>query len=181
MDTDELGVILPTDFLELMAAKALPDHIPAAYWNAAGALFGYLFIEETKLGVDVIGESQLVGYPSQFPSVSMMDYNNGKPNARFWVLKLLKDNFHPGDTLVQTSVSSGSATDAQAFITPAGKKLLLVNKRNSPVELTLPAEAKSATVSVVDEATGDGAARVSAQAGDKLKLAPFAVAVVTWH
>ena len=78
-------------------------------------------------------------------------------------------------------MSSGSATDAQAFITPAGKKLLLVNKRNSPVELTLPAEAKSATVSVVDEATGDGAARVSAQAGDKLKLAPFAVAVVTWH
>ena len=45
----------------------------------------------------MIGESQLVGYPSQFPSVSMIDWKNGKPNARYWVLSLLKDNFHPGD------------------------------------------------------------------------------------
>ncbi len=182
MDTDELGVILPSDIAEIMASKALPDHIPTTYWNAAGALYGYLFIEETKLGVDVIGESQLVGYPSQFPSVSMMDYNNGKPNARYWVLRLIKDNFHPGDKLVETSVGGmGSATDAQAFITPAGKKLLVVNKRNIPIELTLPPVVKSATVSTVDEATGDGAARVSPQTGDKLQLAPFAVDVVSWR
>jgi hypothetical protein len=181
MDTDELGVILPSDIDEIMASKALPDHIPASYWNAAAALYGYLFIEETKLGIDIIGESQLVGYPSQFPSVSMMDYNNGKPNARYWVLKLIKDNFHPGDRLAKTSLGSMStAADAQAFETPAGKKLLLVNKRNSAVELTLPSDVKSAAVSVIDEATGDGPARVFQQTGDKLNLAPFAVAVVAW-
>ena len=90
-------MILPTDLAEIMSAMqnpnskgALPDRIPHAYWNAAGALYGYLFIEESKLGVDVIGESQLVGYPSQFPSVSMMNYNTGKPNARYWVVKLLR-------------------------------------------------------------------------------------------
>ena len=171
MDTDELGMILPTDLEEIAASKALPDHIPATYWNAAGALYGYLFIEEAKLGVDVIGESQLVGYPSQFPSVSMMNYNNGKPNARYWVLKLIKDNFHPGDKLVETSIGGmGSASDAQAFVTPTGKKLLLVNKRTSAVELTLPSDVKSATISAIDEATGDGPPRVSQQSGDKLKL-----------
>jgi len=57
--TDELGVILPTDGLEIAASKPLPDHIPHRYWNAAGALYGYLFVELAKLGVDVIGESQL--------------------------------------------------------------------------------------------------------------------------
>ncbi|MGH9585935.1 MAG: GH39 family glycosyl hydrolase, partial [Acidobacteriaceae bacterium] len=96
VDTDELGVILPTDGLEIRAGKAQPDHIPHVYWNAAGALYAYLYDELAKMGVDVIGESQLVGYPSQFPSVSMIDYNNGKPNARYWVLKLILDNFHPG-------------------------------------------------------------------------------------
>jgi hypothetical protein len=187
-DTDELGVILPTDIAEIMSAMenpnskgALPDHIPHAYWNAAGALYGYLFIEESRLGVDVIGESQLVGYPSQFPSVSMMNYNTGKPNARYWVLKLIKDNFHSGDTLVATTAGSGASIDAQAYITPQGKKILLVNKRNTPVEVTLPAEAKSASVSTVDEATGDIAARVSQQFGVKLPLAPYAVSVVSWQ
>ena len=48
------------------------------------------------MGIDVAGESQLVGYPSQFPDVSMMNWENGNPNARYWILKLLKDNFGPG-------------------------------------------------------------------------------------
>ena len=101
----------------------------------------------------------------------MMNYNNGKPNARYWVLKLIKDNFHPGDKLVETSIGGmGSASDAQAFVTPTGKKLLVVNKRNSAVELTLPSDVKSATISAIDQATGDGPARVSQQSGDKLKL-----------
>ncbi len=38
----------------------------------------------------MIGESQLVGYPSQFPSVTMIDWKNSKPNARFWVLSLVE-------------------------------------------------------------------------------------------
>ena len=34
----------------------------------------------------------------------MMDWTTNKPNARFWVLKLIKDNFHPGDKMVETDV-----------------------------------------------------------------------------
>jgi hypothetical protein len=128
IDTDELGVILPTD--NTPVDKVRP---PAAYWNAAGALYGFLFVELSKLGVDVIGESQLVGYPTQFPSVSMIDYDNGKPNARYWVLKLIKGNFHPGDKLVaEKPAKDGAPSDVkvQGFITPQGKKVLLVNKTN---------------------------------------------------
>lgn len=184
IDTDELGVILPTDGLEIRASKALPDHIPHRYWNAAGALYGYLFIELSKLGVDVIGESQLVGYPSQFPSVSMIDYNNGKPNARYWVLKLIKDNFHPGDKLVaekEKAEDNDQASDVtvQGFMTPQGKKVLLVNKANSEKTVVLAEDLQNASTLTVDEETGDGEPRAGKPQGSNLQLAPFAVTVLS--
>ena len=180
IDTDELGVILPTDGLEIRASKALPDHIPHRYWNAAGALYSYLYVELAKLGVDVIGESQLVGYPSQFPSVSMMDYNNGKPNARYWVLKLIKDNFHPGDKLVANKPDTGGDEFVmQGFVTPQGKKILLANKTNSEKTVTLGAGMENAATLTVDEETGDEAPRAGKAEGSTLRLAPFAVTVLS--
>jgi hypothetical protein len=175
-DTDELGVILPTD--NTPADKVAP---PAAYWNLAGSLYAYLYIELARLQIDIIGESQLIGYPTQFPSVSMMDWTNNKPNARFWVLKLIKDNFHPGDKLVETEVGGPASPDveAQAFITPNGHKLLLANKRDHAVELPLQ-DADKASALTVDLETGDGPARSVKPAGGKIKLEAFAVTVVTW-
>jgi hypothetical protein len=128
--------------------------------------------------IDIIGESQLVGYPTQYPSVSMMDWTNNKPNARFWVLKLIKDNFHPGDTLVDTS-SPSPDVEAQAFLTSAGHKLLLANKRDRVVEVELP-NAEKASALTVDESTGDGPARNVKPSESKIKLDPFAVTVVRW-
>jgi hypothetical protein len=180
-DLNELGVILPTDELENRDhGRPHPDRIPALYWNAAGSLYAYLFVELSKQGIDIIGESQLVGYPSQFPSVSMMDWKNGKPNARYWVLKLIKDNFHAGDKLVDTKLSRWSDVEGQGFETREGHKLLLLNKRNREAAITLPAEATNYTVSVVDDATGDDAPRMSQGNGNTLTLSPFAVAVVSW-
>jgi len=180
VDTNELGIILPTDGLEIAASKALPDHIPHRYWNAAGALYGFLFVELSKLGVDVIGESQLVGYPSQYPSVSMMDYNNGKPNARYWVLKLIKDNFHPGDKLAANKPQEHGSSDVliQGFITPQGKKVLLVNKANSEKKVSISSDLQNATSLTVDEETGDEAPRAGKTDGAELKMAPFAVTVL---
>ncbi len=179
IDTDELGVILPTD--NTPADKVPP---PARYWNAAGALYGYLFVELSKLGVDVIGESQLVGYPTQYPSVSMIDYTNGKPNARLWVLKLLKDNFHPGDKLVaekEQKDDDGAPSDVtvQGFITPQGKKVLLVNRVNSEKTVMLSQDLQNASTLTVDEETGDEAPRAGKAEGANLKLAPFAVTVLS--
>jgi len=92
--------------------------------------------ESFKTELRLPGESQLVGYPTQYPSVSMMNWTgSGKPNARFWVLKLLKDNFGPGDKLAETKRQSGSAIEVQAFSTSKGNKLLLINKRNKPVSV----------------------------------------------
>ena len=174
-DTDELGVILPTDN---KPGDEVPP--PKAYWNLAGALYAHLFIELSRLQIDVIGESQLVGYPTQFPSVSMMNWKNDKPNARFWVLKLIHDNFHEGDTLVETKLDGPGDGDlaAQAFATPAGHKLLVANKRNHTIALTLPEGAKSALE--VDLESGDGPAHSIHVDGGKITLEPFAVTVVSW-
>ena len=179
IDTDELGVILPTD-----NTPADKEPLPARYWNAAGALYGYLFVELSKLGVDLIGESQLVGYPTQFPSVSMIDYNNGKPNARYWVLKLIKDNFHPGDKLVaekEKGEDNNEPSDitVQGFLTPQGKKVLLINKTNAEKTVVLEQDLQNASTLTVDEQTGDEAPRAGKAEGANLRMAPFAVTVLS--
>ena len=172
-DLDELGVILPTDN---KAGDDVPP--PDAYWNLCGSLYAYLYIELSRMQIDLIGMSQMVGYPTQFPSVSMMDWRTNQPNARYWVLKLIKDSLHSGDQLVETS-SSSSDVAAQAFLTPRGRRLLLANKRNRPVSVELP-DADKAAARTVDGQTGDGPAKIVKPADGKIVLAPFAVTVVSW-
>jgi hypothetical protein len=132
------------------------------------------------MGVDVAGESQLVGYPTQFPSVSMMDWKNGKPNSRFWVLKLLRDNFGNGDQLVATHLNIPGVI-SQGFITKDGNKLLLINKELKDVQFQLPKNAKAASVTYVDATTGENPPATKKLAGNTIKLAGFSVAVVDFN
>jgi len=167
---NEIGSILPGD-------PNLQTPIPDAYWNLSGACYAYVFGHLTSLGIDVAGESQLVGYPTQFPSVSMVDWNTGGPNARFRVLELLKNNFGPGDKVVKT-VNAGSYVYALAVIKPGGeRRLLLVNKRDREFKLTLPASGKE--VQYVDQTTKGGPVAKQTLNGDQLTLRGFAVAAVT--
>jgi hypothetical protein len=140
-------------------------------------MFAYVFLELTKLGIDVAGESQLVGYPSQFPDVSMVNWENGTPNARYWVLKLLKENFGPGDKLVRTSINSPEII-AQAFITTRGKKLVLINQRKKEVTIKLPPGVKGGKATFVDVSTLNGSELIQV-ANDTITLRPFAVGVIT--
>ena len=165
---NEIGTIIGAD----------SNDIPGEYWNLSGAMFAYVFLELTKLGIEVAGESQLVGYPSQFPDVSMVNWENGKPNARYWVLKLLKDNFGPGDQLVRTTFT-GQGIIAQAFITSEERKILLINPRKKEIKIKMPPGVKNGTAIVVDvSTTGDHQEQV--QITDNIIiLKPFAVEVVT--
>jgi len=174
-DIDELGSILPTDNTP---ADSVPP--PAAYWNLSGALYAYLYLQLARLQIDIIGESQLVGFPSQFPSVSMMDWTTNQPNARFWVLKLIKDSFHPGDKMVETDLAVPNAdVETQAFVTTAGHKLLLINKTGLAMDVPLP-DADTASALTVDLQSGEGPARSVSPSGGQITLQPFAVTVVSW-
>jgi len=136
-----------------------------------------VYLELSKLGIENIGESQLVGYPTQYPSVSMVNWETGRPNARFRVLELLKDNFGPGDRLVSTEVAN-PAVAAQAYRTAAGRKLLLVNKGDTAASVDLPPEAAGARMDVVDTLTGENPPQSSTMPGTRVTLSPFAVAVI---
>jgi|SRR5579863_372780 len=111
----------------------------------------------------------------------MMDWTTNQPNARFWSLKLLKDSFQPGDTLVATSLRAPLASDveAQAFATATDRKLLLINKRDRPIDIAIP-DAGHAQVLTVDEQSGENPARSVSPQGGILTLQPFAVTVVRW-
>jgi hypothetical protein len=175
-DVDELGSISADD-LEQDKPGHVTRPIPDSYWTLCGALYAYLYAELAKRGVEVAGESQLVGYPTQYPSVSMVDWNTGQPNARFWVLKLLHDNFGPGDKLVEAHLDTPYVY-AQAFVTRQDRrKLLLVNKRDRVFEVAIP-NSQGSEITYVDQSTNSqppGEARLN---GNHLKLSGFEVAVV---
>jgi hypothetical protein len=171
---DEIGSILPTDWHPDDPYAAGPP-IPATYWSASAALYAYVYIETAKLGIDVVGESQLVGFPSQFPSVTMLDWTTGSPNARFAVLQLLHDHLRPGVTLVQTRLIAKDV-DALGFEDSSGRHLLLVNKRNRTLKVDLPTEFSGGSIWQIDQQHLAPSAK-QIDALHNVELAPFAVGV----
>jgi len=189
VNLEELGTILPLEQL-FSSGPSKPYVIPGAYWNLSAALYAYLYMEATKLGIDAAGESQLLAdSPEMNSSVAMMDRKTGQPTARFRVLQLIKNHFGPGDQLIFTrlgpwanlGVPFGEAADvaAQAFVTAKGKKLLLVNKRAEPRNISTRLMGRITDMEVMDVKTGDDAPRHEKVQGETLHLEPFAVAVVT--
>ena len=185
---DETGVILPDD----NDPAAAP--FPAVYFNAVAASFAYLFGHLSAMGIDVVGSSQLVGYPQlfnvtglgdlppQYPSVSMTNWTTGAGTARVWLLDLLIRHFAVGDELVDTQLSNSTDVYAQAYVGRGRDradvhKVLLVNKRMTAQSVTVTG-ATGGEMETVDEASGEQPARRTKVSSDKLLLAPFAVSVV---
>ena len=159
-----------------------PDNMtqtPASqYWNLCGAMFAYAYAGLAEQGIDVLGASQLMGYPTQFPSVSLLDWTTGLPNARFRVLELLHRHFGPGDRPAKDSYKSHDV-NASAYVTAGGaQKILLINKRNRPATVRL-AGAAGAEEQHVDTLTGASPLATQRVTGEEIRLEPFAVCVVT--
>jgi hypothetical protein len=111
----------------------------------------------------------------------MVDWNTGQPNARYWVLKLLHENFGPGDKLVELATSGPS--DAYFFslaaVTRDGqRRVLLVNKLNRTIDVSI-AGAKSGQEEYVDQSTALHPPAARKLGSDRITLNGFAVAVVT--
>jgi hypothetical protein len=180
---NEVGSISSNDN-EQFAPGYVFKEIPHSYWNLSGALYAYLFGELTLMGVDVLGCSQLVGFPTQFPSVSMVDWNTGKPNARYWVLKLLIDNIGPGDKLVEIAPfsmfeASHPYVYSMAVIKKNGRRcVLLVNKRDRPFNISIKG-ASGGKLEYVDQSTGFNPPASKSLEDGHFTLDGFAVAIVT--
>lgn len=175
-DIDELGTFVSDEM------RGQP--ITPVYFNLSASVYAYFFIALSRAGIDIIGESQLVGYPTQFPDVTMINYVNNKPNARFQVLKLIKDAIVSGSVLLKTDIDSNTGDDlvAQAFTTGSAtgdKKVLLLNKRNRKISLNVPAEFNGARIQTIDVSTGDHEASSAVLSGNTVELEPFAVKLIT--
>jgi hypothetical protein len=93
------------------------------------------------------------------------------------VLKLLVDNFGPGDKLVGTELDTPSVY-GQAFVTRQGqRKLLLVNKRDRAFEVSIP-ESQGSETSYVDQSTSFQPPASAHLNENKLTLNGLEVAVV---
>jgi len=175
---DEIGIISADDSIQ-----GQPGHIskpiPDSYWNLSAAMYAYIYNQVSYLGIEAAGMSSGLGYPNTYyPSVTMMDWNTGQPNARYWALKMLIDNAGPGDKHVATTVSL-PFIEAQAYITPSHKhKVLLVNKRDRPCEVLIPG-IKGATEQYVDQNTNSHPAVSRIVEGGTLNLNGFEVCILT--
>lgn len=174
---NELGVIHQQDM-----GQRKPGYVfkpfPASYWNLCAAQFALLYGELANLGIEMVGQSALMQVPDFFPSVSMMDWGTGRPNARYWALKLLRENFGPGDKLALTS-SGVPGLYAQAFLAIDGKrKVLLVNTRNRPTEISIAGAARGKQ-ETVDQATGFNPPASVRLDSDNVELRGLAVQVIT--
>ena len=168
ISTDDLGQDQPGHVV-----KPIPD----SYWNLTGAMYAYIFAELSRMGIEMAGESQLVGYPTQFPSVSMVEWETGKPNARYWVLKLLRDNFGPGDKLMETHVANPCAYALGVLTRDGKRRVLLINKRNRQLELSIPG-VTNGQGEYVDVTTAFQPPSSLRMTGDKVTLGGFAVAAL---
>ena len=181
VSVDEMGTF--DDIKTTEEACRAPEPYSAynpRYWNAIGANWAYFFIVSEQLNMPLLSMSQMIGYPTQCPSISMFDKDTERPNAHYWVLKLIHDQFALGDRLVETESSSPDVV-AQASITNSGKKLLLINTSNRTVAVSVAPSfaAKRVVTDTVDEATGEQGPRHQVLKGAEVALAPFAVAVVS--
>lgn len=197
---NEIGVVMPGDNHESLGIDA---DLPDIYWNAAGAMYAYLFTALAPLGVEVLGQSQLAGSPKipewgiprpQYPSASLLDWRTGLGNARYWVLKLLIEEFAPGDSLVATGVTGVNETEfptfrplsALAAIKADGsQKILLVNhlERQQIISFSGVEDGELALKIVdpysVQVASPDGIRHDLSKVSENLILEPFAVIVAS--
>jgi hypothetical protein len=171
---DEVGTIDP-----LAATTIYPNYtIADDYWVWSGGMYAYVFARVAVMGIDVIGESQLVGYPGQFPSVSMVDWTTGNPNARLRVLELLEHSFAQSDQVIQTTSTADSQVHAQAFVSEHGqKKVLLINKQGQDVAIEIKGF-NGCSADVVDLTTQGNEWRTETVIRDRVNVPAWATVVV---
>ncbi len=170
---NEIGSFLPNP-----QSSVNLEPVPDSYWNLAGAMWAYLYVQLARTGIDMVAGAELIDYPGQYATTTLLDWNTGQPNARYWVLKLLRENCRPGDRFVATQNPAPWIT-AQAFVARNGtRKILLVNRRDRLFEAVIPG-GSGARVETVDQSTGFNPPVVTRLEGERLALQGLAVAVVT--
>jgi len=180
VNLNELGTYAPGDF----DANATDTGIPQDYWSLSGAVFAYLYVELAKQGIDIVAQSLLAAGPGMAPGNTMLNWQTGQPNARYRVLKLLKDNFGAGDRMIATTIDQrldvlNPDLAAQAFVTSKGKKILLINKRWRALQVDLSKAGTAVRLGAIDDQSEDRPPQGIEKIDGPVNLKPFATVVVS--
>jgi hypothetical protein len=169
---NELGTLPPGDPADPKVV------ITEDYWVLSSAMFAYAYIGVAKKGIDLLAIAELIDYPGQFAGTTIVNWDTGIPNARYWGMKLLHDNFGVGDKLVASGVQD-KAFLSQGFITTKGvRKVLLINKSGRSIKVKVPG-ADKAKMEYVDLSTGSKPPALKVLDSPVVELQPHAVAVLT--
>lgn len=92
---------------------------------------------------------------------------------------MIIDHFGPGDSLVETltGLMTESPYAAQGFITKTGKKILLVNKRNRPLQIKVPSDFNGAELNIVSISSGESKPIKKDLKSLVLEMEPYSVIV----
>lgn len=176
------------------SAKQLSQHaIANSHWRLSAATWAHAYGQLAGIGLKMVLGAELIDYPDQAPTLSLVDWNTGIPHDTYWVLKLLNDHFKAGTKVVARSTpdfvdASQPENDAapslaklsfRAFVAPNGKRMvLLVNKRSEPITVSV-AGAAGGHLEMVDHLTSQGLVAVEHLPSESIGLPDFGVAIVT--
>jgi hypothetical protein len=153
------------------------DSIPGLFWNLSAAYYAYIYAGVTRLGTEIVGNSTLWSDPQDWPEVSVLEWKTGIPNARYHVLKMIRDHFGPGDRIVGTSVTDEQVF-AQGFVTSKGeRKLLLINKGSNEISVAVT-DIKGGKTYYVGPSTGLNPPQEIGLQDGIINLESFGVAIV---
>jgi hypothetical protein len=113
----------------------------------------------------------------------MVDWTTGKPNARYTVLELVKNNLGPGSEFADVDVKpNGKPADADAinvtaFLAGKQRKFILINPRNREISVELPQECAGASAQTIGGASPDVVKKQIPEA--KFRMPPFSVTILT--
>ena len=183
---------------DLAHMKGIKPNKNTTTWNSAAAVFAYAFGTLAEHNFKYLGIDQLIGgtWPDNCAGVTSLDWQTGAPNAKYYVTQLLARTVgSSAEKIIYTVAAShyDNVENARAVYAlpyelltagggkPGGAKgLMLVNKRNYSLSITIPGVVGGEATVV--EATGatpgwQVPTNRSFATDGSLKLGPYAVAV----
>ena len=131
------------------ASTTKPDQVTLG-WNAAAAAFAYAFGTLAERGWKYVGADQLIGgpFPNNEAGVASLDWDTGKPNAKYWAVQMLARELGSGPKAL---FNCNTATELYALGLKINstRKILLVSKVSEHLNVTISAAA-GASVTILE-------------------------------
>lgn len=88
------------------------------FLELVGRVWAYVYGLLAAKRTDIITPAELIDYPGQFASTTLVNWETGEPNARYLGLKLLHNNFGSGGKIIEPNAADEIMQPDPALQTP---------------------------------------------------------------